>query len=91
MTFREAVLSVVRGIPEGEVLSYRMVAEKSGYPGSARAVGNLMKQNVDVTVPCHRVIQNDGRVGAYNRGGAPAKIAILKNEGVIIRKGRVIR
>ncbi len=81
-SFKEKVLSVVRKIPKGTVLTYKQVAEKAGSPGAARAVGTLMKNNYDLTVPCHRVIKSDMTVGEYNRGGQSAKIALLKKEGL---------
>jgi methylated-DNA-[protein]-cysteine S-methyltransferase len=88
-SFRESVLSVVRKIPLGSVLSYKQVAERAGYPNAARAVGSFMKKNTDPMIPCHRVIRSDGRVGAYNRG-AKKKMAILEGEGLRIQNGRLI-
>jgi O-6-methylguanine DNA methyltransferase len=82
MTFKDRVLKVVRSIPRGSTLSYGEVAERTGNPGAARAVGTLMKQNYDEGVPCHRVIKADGSLGAYNRGKAK-KRRILEEEGAI--------
>lgn len=80
-SFREKVLEVVRKIPKGKTMSYKEVAKSAGSPGASRAVGSIMKANYDKTVPCHRVIKSDGKVGEYNRGGSKAKLAILKKEG----------
>lgn len=80
--FGPAVVSVVRRIRRGSVVSYGEVARRAGYPGAARAVGSLMKRNVDPDVPCHRVIRSDGRPGEYNRGGESAKRKMLEWEGV---------
>lgn len=63
-------------------MTYGEVAALSGSPGAARAVGNIMKQNYDPTVPCHRVVRSDGTAGRYNRG-EQNKIAILQSEGAI--------
>lgn len=41
-----------------------------------------MAKNFDVSIPCHRVVRSDGRVGNYNRGGASVKLAKLGEEGV---------
>lgn len=87
--FRHSTLSVVRKIPIGSVLSYKQVAERAGYPNAARAVGSLMKKNFDPDIPCHRVIRSDGRVGEYNRG-ATRKLALLKQEGVRIERGKIL-
>lgn len=82
-TFKEKVLDVVRGIPKGKVMTYKEVAKKAGNENAGRAVGNFMKANYDKSVPCHRVIRSDGKIGDYNRGGQSAKIALLKKEGAL--------
>ena len=67
-SFAERVRAVVCRIPKGETRSYGEVAHAAGYPGAARAVGAVMKNNFDPAVPCHRVIRSDGALGGYNRG-----------------------
>ena len=84
-TFAEKVRAVVRSIPKGKTMTYSAVAKKAGHPGAARAVGTIMKTNYDPTVPCHRVICSDGKVGQYNRGGPEAKRTLLVREGAILR------
>ena len=79
-SFSERVRSVVRMIPKGETRSYKEVAAAAGSAGAARAVGMIMKNNYDPTVPCHRVIRSDGKLGGYNRGGTEAKEKMLKDE-----------
>jgi O-6-methylguanine DNA methyltransferase len=81
--FADKVRAVVRQIPVGTVMTYGAVATKAGYPGAARAVGAVMKDNYDLTVPCHRVIRSDGTLGEYNRGGPAAKRALLMREGAL--------
>lgn len=80
-TFAERVREVVRQIPKGKTMSYGEVAKYAGSPGASRAVGSIMKANYDKTVPCHRVIRADGKVGEYNRGGPSKKLSLLKKEG----------
>ena len=58
--WRASVYAVVRGIPRGRVASYGLVALLAGRPGAARAVGNVMLECDDATVPCHRVVHADG-------------------------------
>lgn len=82
-TFRDKVLQVVRKIPKGKTLTYKQVATKAGNLNAYRAVGNIMSKNHDRTVPCHRVVRSDGKIGGYNRGGAKKKKEILKKEGAI--------
>lgn len=85
-TFKEKVLEVVRKIPRGKVLTYKEVAKKAGNEKASRVVGNLMKANYDKTVPCHRVIRSDGKIGDYNRGGSTKKLEILRKEGALLNK-----
>ncbi len=81
--FSDRVREVVRQIPKGETRSYKEVAYAAGRPGAARAVGTIMKNNYDPTVPCHRVVRSDGKIGDYNRGGAEKKRALLRAEGAL--------
>jgi methylated-DNA-[protein]-cysteine S-methyltransferase len=82
--FSERVRDVVRKIPKGEVRSYKEVARLAGSPNAYRAVANVMAQNFDKTVPCHRVIKNDGTPGGYNGGGPAVKRMKLRAEGIDI-------
>lgn len=82
-SFTEKVRSIVQKIPKGKVLTYAQVATKAGSPNASRAVGSIMAKNFDPKIPCHRVIRSDGKIGNYNRGGAHAKLALLKKEGVL--------
>ena len=84
-SFSEQIKAVVRAIPKGETRSYQEVAAAAGHPRAARAVAQVMANNYDPTVPCHRVIKSDGTLGGYNRGGEAAKRAVLLSEGVAIR------
>jgi len=80
-SFRDRVNEVVKNIPRGQVMTYGEVAEAAGSPRGAREVGNIMSQNFDSSVPCHRVIKSTGEPGDYNRGGEEAKRALLEKEG----------
>ncbi|MFA6415079.1 MAG: MGMT family protein [Candidatus Paceibacterota bacterium] len=82
-SFAKRVRDAVRQIPRGETRSYGEVARAIGYPGAARAVGTVMKNNFDPSVPCHRVVRADGTIGDYNRGGERAKKRLLEQEGAL--------
>lgn len=81
--FSRAVYEVVRAIPRGRTLTYKEVAEKAGRPRAFRAVGTILSQNFDPTIPCHRVVRSDGNPGEYNRG-KQKKREILESEGVLL-------
>ncbi len=63
-------------------MTYGQVAAAAGRPGAARAVGNIMAHNDDKSVPCHRVIRADGKIGGYNEINGPSKRELLLSEGV---------
>lgn len=85
-SFRIRVEKVVKSIPKGKVMSYGEVAQRAGSPGAYRAVGTIMANNFDKSIPCHRVIKSDGSLGLYNRaGGTEAKRKILLSEGYIAK------
>lgn len=76
------VRKVVKSIPRGSVMTYGEVAYKAGRPGAARAVGTIMSKNDDMSVPCHRVIRSDGKIGEYNGlRGKKTKEELLIAEG----------
>lgn len=79
-SFKEKVFEVVKKIPEGKVLTYKEVAKRAGNIKAARAVGAVLRTNFDPSIPCHRVIRSDGKLGGYNRG-LKNKARILKEEG----------
>jgi methylated-DNA-[protein]-cysteine S-methyltransferase len=82
MNFTQQVHKIVRKIPKGQVLTYQEVARKAGKPGAYRAVGNILNKNFDASIPCHRVVRSDGKLGGYNRG-AKQKMKILRAEGYL--------
>ena len=81
-SFAKRVREVVRQIPRGRTATYGEVARMAGHPGAARAVGMVMKNNYDTSVPCHRVIRADGKLGGFNRG-VELKRRLLRSEGAL--------
>lgn len=81
--FAERVRTIVRGIKKGNTMTYGQVAAGAGKSGAARAVGNIMAGNTDKSVPCHRVIRADGKIGGYNEINGPSKEVLLQSEGAL--------
>jgi methylated-DNA-[protein]-cysteine S-methyltransferase len=86
--FRRAVLETLhREVGRGATISYGALAERSGHPRAARAVGTACARNpVPLVVPCHRVLPSGGGVGQYG-GGVARKVALLELEGVLPSTG----
>jgi AraC family transcriptional regulator of adaptative response/methylated-DNA-[protein]-cysteine methyltransferase len=67
--FQVSVWKALLGIPPAAVASYSQVAKAIGHCGSARAVGLAVGANpVAFIIPCHRVIQQSGKLGGYHWG-----------------------
>jgi methylated-DNA-[protein]-cysteine S-methyltransferase len=80
--FQQEVYDQLRTVPYGHVTSYGQLAKDIGKPDQARAVGQAVGANpIPIVIPCHRVIASDGRLTGFG-GGLPAKVALLKLEGV---------
>lgn len=83
LDFKSKVLQVVSLIPKGETYSYKQVATLAGNPQASRVVAQIMSNNYNQDIPCHRVIRNDGSLGGYNRGGEAVKRTKLRQEGAL--------
>lgn len=84
MSFFETVYEIVKQIPRGKVMSYGQIACAAGFPRKAREVGWALHVNSDPEhIPCHRVVNREGRVSpAFVFGGENMQVALLKSEGV---------
>ena len=67
--FQISVWKALLQISPATVASYSQVATAIGHPKSARAVGLAVGANpVAFLIPCHRVIQQSGKLGGYHWG-----------------------
>jgi AraC family transcriptional regulator of adaptative response/methylated-DNA-[protein]-cysteine methyltransferase len=67
--FQERVWRMLLTIPYGEAWSYQEVARKIGRPTATRATGTANGMNrIAIVIPCHRVVNADGRMGGYGGG-----------------------
>ncbi len=79
--FQRAVWTGISTIPKGKVLTYGELAERVGYPGAARAVGQACGSNpIPLLIPCHRVVASNG-IGGFG-GDIKLKKRLLEAEGV---------
>jgi AraC family transcriptional regulator of adaptative response/methylated-DNA-[protein]-cysteine methyltransferase len=67
--FQLKVWNALRAIPFGETISYEELASRVGSPAGQRAAGHANGQNpIAIVIPCHRVINKDGKPGGYGGG-----------------------
>ena len=85
-TFTGQVWSTLRDqVDFGKTISYKNLGGLCGNYKACRAVGQAMRSNpVILITPCHRVIQENGGLGNYDRGTKNrVKEWLLQHEGVI--------
>ena len=67
--FQVRVWNALREIPYGTTISYEELARRVGSPSGQRAAGHANGQNpLAIIIPCHRVINKDGKLGGYGGG-----------------------
>ncbi len=91
MTFDEEVYEYLKAVPRGKVVTYGMIAHAIGRPRAARQVGNALHRNpTPVVIPCHRVVNREGRLApAFAFGGPEVQATLLRSEGVEVVDGYV--
>lgn len=78
--FQKKVWTEMAKIPFGEKMTYGELAEKSGCPKGARAVGLACNKNkIPIIIPCHRVVGKNGNLTGF-AGGLDIKAQLLKLE-----------
>ncbi len=85
MSVFERIYDVVRQIPRGRVATYGQVAALAGNTRWARVVGYALHSNPEpFVIPCHRVVNREGRVAAgFAFGGGSAQRELLEKEGIV--------
>lgn len=87
MDFAREVEEVVNAIPAGRVLTYGDVAALAGQPSHSRQVGKILGCfGFESDVPCHRVVNFEGRTAPH----WPEQINLLKAENVRFTKSCLV-
>ena len=82
--FRRAIWEALERLQPGEVVTYGEIAAQAGYPGAARAVGNVLRDSSDL--PWWRVVTSSGRLVPGSERDQERR---LRAEGVQVTEGRV--
>ena len=88
----EKIYEVVKSIPKGRVATYGQVALHAGNPRWARVVGYALHVNPEPgIIPCHRVVNREGRVApGFTFGGEGVQRQLLESEGIVFETdGRI--
>lgn len=66
---QKTVWEALTRIPAGETISYKEIASIIGKPQAIRAAANAIGGNqINLIVPCHRVIGSNGKLTGYSAG-----------------------
>jgi len=89
----EVIISVLRAVPAGSVMSYGDAAAAAGLRNGARAVVRILHAcSGSHDLPWWRIVRSDGRIALSPGCGLEEQIALLRSEGVEVSDdGRVAK
>ena len=81
----EKIYEVVKTIPKGTVATYGQVALLAGNPLWSRVVGYaLHNKPASLAIPCHRVVNREGRLApSFAFGSDEIQRQLLESEGIV--------
>ena len=80
--FYEEVYDIVAKIPVSRVLTYGLLARLAGKPQYSRLAGQALAQVPDdLSLPCHRVVNSQGRTAPH----WTEQRRLLENEGITFK------
>ncbi|MCP4454170.1 MAG: DNA methyltransferase [Planctomycetes bacterium] len=86
----ERIIKVIRGIPEGHVLSYGEVGRRAGLGNGARMVTRILHSASETRrLPWHRVVNSRGRI-SLTGDAYELQRTLLQNEGIEFGPGDTI-
>jgi methylated-DNA-[protein]-cysteine S-methyltransferase len=78
--FQKKIWKSTATVPYGKTASYKEVTENAGFSKAWRAAGSALKNNpMILLVPCHRVLNQDGKI-SYSLSGKETKRFLLELE-----------
>jgi len=81
--FQMRVWRFLMSVPEGEVRSYKELAQGIDNPRAVRAAASACaSNNIAILVPCHRILKTDGGLGGYRWGQARKRVLLDKEHSV---------
>ncbi|MBU1108572.1 MAG: methylated-DNA--[protein]-cysteine S-methyltransferase [Candidatus Riflebacteria bacterium] len=91
--FCRLVYEHLRQVSAGSTVSYKALAEACDRPAAARAIGLAAGKNpIPLLIPCHRVVNADGRLGGFSAGGGISlKAQMLRLEDIDVEDKPVFR
>lgn len=86
--FTLRVLEIIKGIPEGYVMTYGQIAAEAGSPRGARQVVRILHSLSSARgLPWHRVVNAKGEIALPEGEGRYMQQLLLEQEGVEVGQG----
>ncbi len=90
MNLDQLVYKKLLRVPKGKITTYGELAKAVGLKNGQRAIGRIMNKNpFPVIIPCHRVVNSNGKIGGYAYG-KDVKNKMLTKEGIEIQNGKIL-
>jgi methylated-DNA-protein-cysteine methyltransferase related protein len=84
LSFTERVITIIKSIPPGKVMTYGQIARLAGSPRGARQVVRILhSMSAKYHLPWHRVINAKGEIGLKENEAYSAQKQFLEDEGIV--------
>lgn len=81
--FTLQVIEIIKGIPDGQVMSYGQIASLAGSPRGARQVVRILHAlSEKYNLPWHRVVNAKGEIAIKDQESRYVQKLLLEQEGV---------
>ena len=83
--FTEKVITIIKNIPEGKVMTYGQIAALAGSPRAARQVVRILHSMSKMhRLPWHRVINSKGQIALKDDASLNEQKLNLDIEGIVV-------
>lgn len=83
--FTSRLISIIKNIPSGKVITYGRAAEMAGNCRGARQVAWALKvYSSKYALPWHRIINSKGMISLRKGDGFELQKALLEEEGIFV-------
>jgi len=90
LNIEQLVYKKLLQVPKGQITTYGELAKAVELKNGQRTIGRIMNKNpYPAIVPCHRVVNSNGKIGGYAYG-IDVKTNMLKKEGIEIQNGKIL-
>lgn len=89
--FTARVVTIIKAIPEGKVMTYGQIAREAGSPRAARQVVRVLhSMSRKHRLPWHRVVNTKGQIAIQDDESHQEQLFSLESEGVEIGLNGII-